>query len=168
MKTKLITTIMIALFLASMATVAVSVRATVVPIPVYVDIKPGSWPNPICVTSKGVFAVAICGTEDFDVMTIDPATLRIYVERVTDGDGVPPLRWSYKDVATPYTGDADGGHALGGDGYLDLVLIFDTPTLVASSLTRFVGETVPLVITGHLHTDAPIMGKDYVCVLAPK
>jgi len=35
-------------------------------ISVYVDIKPGSWPNPIYLGSIGVFSVAICGTEDFD------------------------------------------------------------------------------------------------------
>lgn len=71
-----------------------------------------------------MFAVAICGTKDFDVKTIDPATVKIYV--AIGAEGVPPLRWSYEDVATPYTGSSGGGHALGGDGYLDLVFHFDT------------------------------------------
>jgi len=136
----------------------------ILPIPVYVDIKPGSWPNPINIGDKGVFAVAICGTCDFDVKAIDPTTVKLYI----DGIGVAPIRWSYADVATPYTGDADGGHALGGDGYLDLVFHFDTQTVVASDLARHVGENTPLIIKGHLHTDAPIMGQDYVWVLAPK
>jgi len=39
---------------------------------VFFDIKPGSCPNPINRNKKGVLPVAICGTEDFDVTTIDP------------------------------------------------------------------------------------------------
>jgi len=130
-------------------------------ISVYVDIKPGSWPNPIKASSKGVFAVAICGTADFDVMTIDPATVRICYGTAL---GVAPLRWSYEDVATPYTDDGDGGHALGGDGYLDLVLHFSTEAVNANSLSRHVGETIPLIITGNLHVDSPILGQDLVWV----
>jgi len=132
-------------------------------IPVYVDIKPGSWPNPINVDSKGVFPVAICGTEDFDVMTIDPATVKIHI--AVELDGVSPIRWSYKDVATPYMGDYDGGHALRGDGYLDLVLHFDTREVVADDLASHVGEKIPLIITGHLITTAEIMGQDWVQVI---
>jgi hypothetical protein len=44
-------------------------------IQVYVDIKPGSCPNPINLKGKGVLPVAICGTEDFDVKTIDPESI---------------------------------------------------------------------------------------------
>jgi len=137
------------------------------PIPVYVDIKPGGWPNPINVGSKGVFPVAICGTEDFDVMTIDPATVEIYIEGI--GEGVCPIRWSYEDVATPYTGTPGGGHALGGDGYLDLVFHFGTQTVVAGlGLAGHVGETIPLIIKGNLNVGLiPIIGQDYVLILKP-
>ena len=72
-------------------------------LPVFVDIKPASWPNPFQLKSKGVLPVAICGTEDFDVLTIDPATVELTLEGL--GVGVSPLRWSYKDVATPYEGE---------------------------------------------------------------
>jgi outer membrane protein assembly factor BamB len=141
-------------------------------IEVYVDIKPGSWPNPINVKSKGVFAVAICGTCDFDVRKIDPATIKIYSEDVEEG--AAPLRWSYEDVATPYTADADGGHALGGDGYLDLVLHFDTQTTAAIvTLTdeAHAGQTIPLIIRGNLYKafgGTPIQGQDYVRIIKPK
>jgi len=138
-------------------------------ITVYVDIKPGSWPNPINVGSKGVFAVAICGTEDFDVTTIDPATVKIYIEGIEEG--VPALRWSYEDVATPYTGEPGGGHALGGDGYLDLVLHFDTQAVVtALGLGSHVGETIPLIIRGNLYEEfngTAIQGQDYVRIQEP-
>jgi uncharacterized repeat protein (TIGR01451 family) len=87
-------------------------------IEVSVDIKPGSCPNPINTKSKGVLPVAICGTEDFDVMTIDPASIELTIEGLDVG--VAPLRWSLEDVATPYTGDEDCCHELNGDGYLDM------------------------------------------------
>lgn len=135
------------------------VSATITPIPVYVDIKPGSWPNPINVRSRGVFAVTICGTEDFDAMTIDPETMRIHSEHVREG--VPPLRWSWEDAATP-----DGGHALDGDGYMDLVLFFNTREVsMTVTLTHHVGETLPLILRGHLFSESLIEGQDNVWIL---
>jgi hypothetical protein len=141
------------------------------PIPVYVDIKPGSWPNPINKVSTGVFAVAICGTEDFDVTTIDPAAVKIHIEGVEDG--VSPLRWSYEDVATPYTGEPCGGHDLGGDGYLDLVLHFDTQEVVNTlGLCEFDRrDVVALMIKGSLHEEydgTPIQDQDCIWILEPK
>lgn len=137
-------------------------------VPVYVDIKPGSWPNPINIGSRGVFAVAICGTTDFDVTTIVPESVRIYIEGIEEG--VPPLCWSYEDVATPYTGEPSGGHALGGDGYLDLVFHFDTRAVVTTlGLAGHVGETIPLFIKGNFYMCfTPFMGQDYVRVQAPR
>jgi hypothetical protein len=139
-------------------------------IPVYVDIKPGSWPNPINKGSKGVFAVAVCGTEDLDVMTIDPETVMIYIEGVEEG--VPPLRWAYEDVATPYIGDPGGGHELGGDGYTDLVLHYDTQEVVNTlELCVYDDETVPLIVVGNLleeHGGTAIVGQDYAWLKAPK
>lgn len=44
--------------------------------PVPIDIKPQSCPNPINVKSRGVLPVAILGTAEFDVTTIDPASIR--------------------------------------------------------------------------------------------
>jgi hypothetical protein len=134
------------------------------PIPVHVDIKPGSWPNPINVKSRGTLAVAICGTEDFTVMTVDPARVQLHSKDVERG--VYPLRWSWEDVATPYTTDYGGGHALEGDGILDLVFHFDTPEVATVlTLTGNVGETLPLILTGKLleeYDGALILGQDYV------
>jgi hypothetical protein len=58
-----------------------------------VDIHPGSCPNPLNVNRRGVLPVAIAGTDEIDVTTIDPHSIRL--------QGVPPLRWSYSDVTTP-------------------------------------------------------------------
>ncbi|UCC32852.1 MAG: hypothetical protein JSW53_03360, partial [Candidatus Bathyarchaeota archaeon] len=79
-------------------------KVTIIPvISVYVDVKPASWPNPLQLEIKGVLPVAICGTEDFDVTTVDPETVQLTLEGL--GVGVAPLRWSYEDVATPYEGE---------------------------------------------------------------
>jgi hypothetical protein len=138
-------------------------------IPVDVDIKPGSWPNPINVKNRGVFAVAILGTEDFDVTTINPESIEISIDG--SDDAVAPLRWSYEDVATPYIGEDGGGHDLNGDGYLDLVVHFSTQDVVNMlNLGDYAGSTIPLVIDGLLNDDAggtAIQGYDYVRVQAP-
>jgi len=44
-------------------------------IEVTIDIKPGGCPNKLDVKSKGMLPVAILGTEDFDVFTIDVASI---------------------------------------------------------------------------------------------
>jgi len=151
------------------ADTSITLKLAPLMLPVYIDIKPGSWPNPINVGSQGVFAVAICGTKDFDVMTIDPTTVRISIKRDTNGDGVSALRWSYEDVATPWTGEPGGGHALGGDGYMDLVFHFSTQAVVTTlTLTGHAGETLPLIIRGNLYKafdGTPIMGQDWVWIL---
>jgi hypothetical protein len=67
-----------------------TVNIRVLPIPVPIDIRPTSCPNPLNTTLKGVLPVAILGMADLDVTTIDPATLLL--------EGVAPLRWSYEDV----------------------------------------------------------------------
>ncbi|MFX1441411.1 MAG: hypothetical protein ACFFFD_14290 [Promethearchaeota archaeon] len=135
-------------------------------IPVHIDIKPGSWPNPLNRKSKGVIPVAICGTPEFDVYTIDPASVRLTMEGVEDG--VAPLRWSYEDVATPFIGDPYYGHDLNGDGIVDLCLKFDTQELVAVlGLDVFGKEPITIILTGFLKEEAggiPILGQDYMVI----
>ncbi|MHA1939950.1 MAG: prenyltransferase/squalene oxidase repeat-containing protein, partial [Candidatus Thorarchaeota archaeon] len=101
-------------------------REMAVPIalPINVDIKPGSWPNPIDPRTQGLFSVSICGTDEFDVTTINPTTITIGVPGAKNG--VAPIRWSYEDVATPWFGEDGGGHELESDGILDIVFQFNT------------------------------------------
>lgn len=135
---------------------------------VCIDIKPASWPNPLTLKGNGVLPVTICGTEDFDVMTVDPETVRLTLEGVAAG--VPPLRWEWEDVATPYTGgDPYGGHDCGADGYLDLTLKFKTQEVIATlGLDAFdEGEVIYLILTGYLKAEydgAPIQGQDNVWI----
>ena len=80
-----------------------------------IDIKPGSDPNPINPSSKGVIPVAILTTDTFDASTVDPPTALF--------EGASPLRWSLKDV----------DH----DGDLDLLLHFRTQeTSIAEDQTE--------------------------------
>lgn len=133
---------------------------------VYVDIKPASWPNPLELKNKGVLPVAICGTEEFDVTTINPETIRLTREGLETEIGVAPIRWSYEDIATPYTGEPCGGHDFNGDGYLDLVLKFKTQEVITKlELDAFMDQTIPLIISGYLKEEygtTPIRGQDCV------
>jgi hypothetical protein len=132
---------------------------------VFLDIKPGSCPNPLNLKSKGVLPVAILGTEDFDVTTIDPVTILLTREGY---EGVAPLRWAYEDVATPFDGELCECHDLNGDGYLDLTLKFKMQELVETLyLGEIKGETISLTIIGNLKEEAgstPIRGSDCVRV----
>ena len=138
---------------------------------VFVDVKPMSCPNPLNVRSKGVLPVAILGTEDFDVRAVDPASIELNLVNLglADGARVCPLRWAYEDVATPYLADWDGCHEAGPDGYLDLVLMFDTPEVVALNLSEHPdGDVVFLQITGNLKEEAtgsPIIGQDAIVII---
>lgn len=107
---------------------------------VFFDVKPGTCPNPVNARSRGTLPVAILGTADLDVRTIDPTTLLI------DGSA-SPQRWSIEDVASPFTGDAVSvpvpfsgdltcddclETAPGGDGVDDLTLKFEVQDVIAA------------------------------------
>ncbi len=139
-------------------------------IPVYVDIKPGSCPNPLNTKNKGVLPVAVLGTADFDVTSIDPETIRL---ALAVGEGEPcvaPVRWSYEDVATPFEGELCDCHELNGDGYIDLTLKFDMQELVSTlGIEAYAGETIPLILIGNLFGEngegLSIIGSDCIWVL---
>jgi len=134
-----------------------------------VDIKPQSCPNLLNVKSKGVLPVAILGTEDFDVTTVDPVSIRL--------TGVAPLRSSFEDVSTafyPLLGKESEFDCTeeGPDGFLDLVLKFDTQEVV-EALEAELGEladgaVIILPLTGNLleeYGGTLIIGEDVVIIL---
>jgi len=91
-------------------------------LPVSVDIKPTSCPNPLNMGSQGVLPVAILGSPDFDVLQVDPNTVAL--------EGIFPLRWKYEDVSTPFDSPQSQNSCTscttdGPDGHLDLTLKFD-------------------------------------------
>jgi len=73
-----------------------------------IDIKPGSYPNCFNSNGNGVIPVAILGSEDFDVSTVDPASITFG----PTGAEAAPLRWAFEDVDS--------------DGYVDMILHFKT------------------------------------------
>jgi len=142
-------------------------------IPVPVDIKPTSCPNPINTKSQGVLPVAILGTADFDVTQVDPGSVYLVNAALLPDIVAWPLRWSYEDVATPYEpylgklGIYDC-NTLGPDGYLDLTLKFDTQAVVPVLGTVTDGQAVVLQLRGNLKAEfggTPIVGEDVVRVL---
>lgn len=126
---------------------------------VILDIKPQSCPNPFNPKSKGKLPVAILGTEDFDVSTVDPATVLL--------EGVAPLRWKIRDVSRPVDpryGECDCTPD-GGDGYMDLTLKFDHQEILAAIEPVSEGDIIILTLTGETFDGSPIEGRD--CVVIP-
>jgi len=133
-----------------------------IPVEVPVDIKPGSCPNPTNARSNGDLPVAILGTADLDVTTIDPASIRLA--------GVAPLRSGYEDVGTPfepYVGKEDCNldcTEMASDGMMDLTLKFDTQEVMAA-----LGVGCAAVeLTGNFWPEyggGPIVGEDVVRVM---
>ncbi len=135
-------------------------------ITVAVDIKPTSCPNPLQTGKKGVTPVAILGTDEFDVTEIDPVTVLL--------EGVAPLRWSLKDVATPFSDDIEDCMdctTQGPDGHMDLTLKFDTQELVTALDEVEDRECRVLTLTGNLTEEAggtDIVGEDVVRIQLKK
>jgi hypothetical protein len=142
--------------------------AYAVPESVPVDIKPGSCPNPLNVKSKGVLPVAILGTEDFDVTSIDPESVQLIVD-------VAPIRSSLADVGTPFEvflGKEDcyeDCSEKGGDGVTDLVLKFDVQEVVAAleELGEVVDENCTVLeLRAEDFDGEPIVGEDVIRILS--
>jgi hypothetical protein len=112
---------------------------------VAVDIKPGSYPNSINIKrTTGVIAVAVLGGDDFDVSTIDVASLRFGPDQAVPAH----------DLRNPmqHVEDVDG------DGYLDLVSHY-----VVGETGLEVGDTEACLIGATLG-GTPIEGCDSVRV----
>ena len=109
-----------------------------------------------------MLAVAVLGSEDFDVNTIDAASIFL--------DGVPAIRSSYEDVAAPA---ADGNECEctteDPDGYIDLTLKFKTQEVVEELIQTpgelAKGQTLVLTLTGVLADGTSIEGTDCVVLV---
>ncbi len=135
---------------------------TIVPKPavkVAVDIKPGGCPNPVNVKSSGVLPVAVLGSGDYDITTIDPTSIRLA--------GVEPLRSGYEDVAGPFDSNDCNCVEAGPDGLPDLTLKFETQGIVKAIGDVNDGDVLTLELTGVLYDpipyETPIEGAD--CIL---
>jgi hypothetical protein len=113
----------------------------------FLDIKPGSFPNPINPSSQGVVPVAMLGSEHFDVRIINTATIEIDDDR-TPGGGVAPKR-------------VQGLEDVNGDGHVDLILKFATPALNAAGL---LGNERLFILGAIGGGEAQVLGSDAICL----
>ena len=133
---------------------------------VSLDIKPRSCPNPLNTKSREVIPAAILGSEYFDVSEVDVSTVQL--------EGVEPLRWSLKDVASPFepmVGKVDcreDCNDLGPDDFMDLTLKFDTREVVKALGKVKDGECLTLQLTGNLLDGTAMVGEDVVVILKKK
>jgi hypothetical protein len=117
---------------------------------VQIDIKPGSDPNSINLSSHGVIPVAFLTDEQFDASTIDPATVTLAGQ---DFCGLVKMRGKQGEVPMANLEDVDG------DGDLDLVV-----HLVTENLT--LEPTATFCVLGALTTDGHVVqGQDFVNIV---
>ena len=102
-----------------------------------IDIKPGSYPNPINLWSKGVVPVALLATDALDLRTLDPESVAFA--------GAGAVRWTQEDVD--------------GDGDLDMLFFFNTKDL---GLTR---ASTRATLTGMTNAGVVFQGTDTVKIV---
>jgi hypothetical protein len=107
------------------------------PIPVELDIKPGSDPNAINLRSKGSVPVAILTTAEFDASTVDPTTVKFA--------DASPLKWKMTDVDF--------------DGDIDMLLFFNTQALNLDE------TSTEGTLTGKTDAEIDIIGTDSVSIV---
>ena len=127
---------------AEIGTQTISIH--VIPVPVEIDIKPGSDPNSINLNGNGVVPVGVFGSATFDVNDIDVSTVLFGIS----GDN---------------TSAVHSGHIeyLNGDSYDDMVLHFREGEL-GIPLDTADNAILDLFLTGKLNDGRSFEGKDEV------
>ena len=114
------------------------------PIPVTIDIKPGSDPNCFNSNGHGVIPVAILTTDTFDATDVDPFSVTL------DGAGVR---------VKGNSGNAGSLQDVDGDGDLDLVVQIED-----LDGTYQPGDTIA-TLKGETIDDTLIEGTDSICIV---
>ncbi len=117
---------------------------TVKPLPVDIDVKPGSDPNCFNSDGHGVIPVAILSSAAFDATQVDPTTVLL------DGQAVQIL--GKKGNVQSQTEDVNH------DGLDDLVLQIEDQDGIYEA-----GDTTA-VLTGETFGDIPLQGEDAICI----
>ena len=141
----------------------------------WLDIKPGSCPNPLNRKSKGVLPVAILGSADFDVTQLDVSTLQLaradgVGTPVDPNEGPPGPHSEFEDVGTPFIGDVCECDETVPDGTMDLTMKFRTQTVVRDLQLNplAAGEEVELMIIGEYLDGAEYTSVSDCIVLVPR
>jgi len=118
---------------------------------VSIDVKPGSDPNSINLGEQGLLPVAILGTQDFDVTTIDPDSIELGGVSLAERGSkkTPKLAYSLEDVD--------------GDGFTDMMAFFEVQTLVTDGVLEV--TTTELELTATSDSGTPIKGTDSVNIV---
>jgi len=104
---------------------------------VSIDIKPGSDPNSINLTSKGKTPVAVLTNDTFDATLIDPVSVLFA--------GASPVKWAVEDVD--------------GDGDTDMIFHFKTQELELD------GSSTEAELTGYVVGGLEFSGNDSVNIV---
>jgi hypothetical protein len=115
-----------------------------------IDIKPGSYPNSINLTSKGVLPVAILTTEDFDALTVDVDSIAF--GDLKAGGTASPVKNAEEDVDD--------------DGDIDVILHFSVPELV--EINALNKKSIKAFLTAETVNNIPVRGNDSVRIVPTK
>ena len=127
---------------------SIEIHLKALTIPVEIDIKPGSDPNPINPGSNGLIPVAILTTDEFDAAVVDPGTVTLAGAEVAVRGKSDKLMARLEDVDE--------------DGDLDLMLQVDTQSDGA------VWTNGPVILIGKTYDEQDIEGTDDVIIVPPE
>ena len=125
---------------------------------IYLDIKPFSNTNPVNITAKGVFPIAILGNQNFDVNDINPNTIKL--------NGISPIRWAYEDIGSP--GQSINGFVSSNtskDNIMDMTFKFNMQEFVQSLGSVNNGDIKQISLSGENNSHLNIMGSDCITVI---
>jgi len=122
---------------------------------ILIDIKPGSFPNSINLSSNGATAVAVLGAVDFDVNNVDPYTLSLGSAGVKTVGKKNKTLCNISDTSGDFTSFQEGEP----DGYDDLVCHFTTISIVPEE-----GDTQS-TLKGELYDGTQFEGTDLVNIV---
>lgn len=138
---------------------AFDVYFTTFPVPIIVELKPATCPEPAPYSplSRGVLPIALVGSSSLDVMALDHASLRVA--------GVLPLSIEVSDVAGDSPSCAEASEP---DGIADLLLKASNEALTSALGPVESGDIVTIDVTGHMSAafgENRLIGNDDVVIV---